>query len=55
MTDLFMRLIATRCDAVGGILFGSRARHAHRADSDADVVVLLRGATEFHAGHARHG
>jgi predicted nucleotidyltransferase len=42
-TDLFMRRIATRYDAVGAILFGSRARRTHRPDSDADVAVLLRG------------
>ena len=30
--------------AVAGIiLFGSRARHNHRPDSDADVAVLMRG------------
>lgn len=43
-TDLFMRRIAVRYDAVGGILFGSRARRTHTADSDADIAVLLRGA-----------
>lgn len=33
-----------RSDFAGLILFGSRARNTHRADSDADVVVLLRGS-----------
>lgn len=27
----------------GAILYGSRARGTHRPDSDADVLVLLRG------------
>jgi len=26
-----------------GILFGSRARHTHSADSDADIAVVLKG------------
>ena len=30
--------------SAGLILFGSRARNTHRTDSDADVVVLLRGS-----------
>ena len=37
--------VSVRSDFVGLILFGSRARNTHRADSDADVVVLLRGAS----------
>ena len=36
--------LAVRSDFAGLILFGSRARNTHRADSDADVVVLLRGS-----------
>jgi len=43
-TALFMQLITRQYDTAGAILFGSRARQAHRADSDADVAVLLRGA-----------
>ena len=39
----FIRRIAGQYDLVGVILFGSRARQTHRADSDADVAVLLRG------------
>jgi predicted nucleotidyltransferase len=35
--------IAERYDLAGAVLFGSRARHSHRADSDADLAVLLRG------------
>lgn len=42
-TTLFMQRITRQYDTVGGILFGSRARQTHRADSDADVAVLLRG------------
>lgn len=41
---LFMQRIAGQYDTAGAILFGSRARQTHRADSDADVAVLLRGA-----------
>jgi predicted nucleotidyltransferase len=36
--------VSVRSDFVGLILFGSRARNTHHADSDADVVVLLRGS-----------
>jgi len=43
-TKLFMQRITGQYDTAGAILFGSRARQTHRADSDADVVVLLRGA-----------
>jgi len=39
----FLNLIAERYDVEGAILYGSRARGTHRQDSDADVVVLLRG------------
>ena len=41
---LFMQRITTQYDTAGVILFGSRARQTHRADSDADVAVLLRGS-----------
>ncbi|MDP2787550.1 MAG: nucleotidyltransferase domain-containing protein [Pseudomonadota bacterium] len=41
---LFMQRITGQYDTAGAILFGSRARQTHRADSDADVAVLLRGA-----------
>ena len=43
-TKLFMQRITKQYDTAGAILFGSRARQTHRADSDADVAVLLRGA-----------
>ena len=36
--------LSVRSDFAGLILFGSRARNTHRADSDADVVVLLSGS-----------
>lgn len=39
----FLARIADRYDMAGAILYGSRARGTHRADSDADVVVLLKG------------
>lgn len=39
----FLARIAEQNDLAGAILFGSRARGAHRQDSDADVAVILRG------------
>lgn len=39
----FLALIAGRYDTVGAIVYGSRARGTHRPDSDADVVILLKG------------
>lgn len=39
----FMALVSKRYDIVGGIVYGSRARGTYRADSDADVAVLLDG------------
>jgi predicted nucleotidyltransferase len=41
--SLFTQRIASQYDMAGAILFGSRARQTHRPDSDADVVILLRG------------
>jgi len=32
-----------RYDVLGAVLFGSRARADHHADSDADLALLLRG------------
>ncbi|MET3106028.1 putative nucleotidyltransferase [Oxalobacteraceae bacterium GrIS 2.11] len=40
----FISKVANQYDYVGAILFGSRARHTNRPDSDADIAVLLRGA-----------
>lgn len=39
----FIDRISGEYDLAGVILFGSRARGSYRADSDADVAVLLRG------------
>jgi predicted nucleotidyltransferase len=39
----FLALIAPRYDMAGAIVYGSRARGNHHADSDADVAVLLNG------------
>jgi len=39
----FLQKVSAQFDISGAILFGSRARRGHRADSDADVAVLLRG------------
>jgi len=44
----FLNRIKTQYEFNGAILFGSRARQTHRADSDADVAILLSGpAGEF--------
>ncbi len=43
---VFENKVSVLSDFVGLILFGSRARNTHRADSDADVVVMLRGSPE---------
>ena len=40
---LFLEKVAASFDMTEAILFGSRARQTHHADSDADVAVLLRG------------
>ncbi len=40
----FMQRLEGKYPVVEGILFGSRARHTHRADSDADIAVVLNGA-----------
>lgn len=39
----FMRKIIEEYKPIGFILFGSRARHTHHPESDADVAVLLSG------------
>jgi predicted nucleotidyltransferase len=39
----FMQRIAGRYSVSEGILFGSRARHTHHAQSDADIAVVLKG------------
>lgn len=40
----FILRVTSQYPYVGAILFGSRARHTNRPDSDADIAVLLRGA-----------
>jgi predicted nucleotidyltransferase len=40
---VFMDRIAGRYDVTQAILFGSRARHTHRPDSDADIAVVIHG------------
>ena len=39
----FLDLLGGRYSMAGAIVYGSRARGTHRADSDADVAVLLSG------------
>lgn len=39
----FMLRLAGRYPVQHGILYGSRARSTHRADSDADLAVVLKG------------
>jgi len=39
----FLSLLGGRYSMAGAIVYGGRARGTHRADSDADVAVLLRG------------
>ncbi|WP_228125130.1 nucleotidyltransferase family protein [Candidatus Methylospira mobilis] len=41
--EAFMRRINDRYAVSQAILFGSRARHTHSPDSDADIAVVLRG------------
>ena len=40
----FMRRLEGRYSVRQAFLFGSRARGAHRPDSDADIAVVLTGA-----------
>lgn len=37
----FLGRLSGRFDVDHAILFGSRARHTHRADSDADLAIVL--------------
>jgi len=39
----FLQKVASQYDVKGALLFGSRARQNHHANSDADVAVILRG------------
>lgn len=43
---IFLRKVASQYEVSGAILFGNRARQSHRADSDADVAIVLRGRPE---------
>jgi predicted nucleotidyltransferase len=43
---LFLERIAHNYAVAQAVVFGSRARNTHRADSDADVAVILRGAPQ---------
>lgn len=38
-----VNLIGTHYNVAGAVLFGSRARGTHQAESDADLAVLLNG------------
>jgi len=39
----FLESISSRYKTTGAIVYGSRARGTHQADSDVDVAVLLQG------------
>ena len=41
--DAFLRRVTDRYAVSRAILFGSRARDTHSADSDADIAVILPG------------
>ncbi|RQR72678.1 MULTISPECIES: nucleotidyltransferase family protein [unclassified Burkholderia] len=41
--DVFLKRIAQRYPVRRAILFGSRARHEHTDESDADIAVILSG------------
>jgi predicted nucleotidyltransferase len=41
--DLFLDRVRDHLEVAEAILFGSRARGDHRADSDVDVLVVLNG------------
>jgi len=43
-TRAFMQRLKGKYPVIEGILFGSRARHTHTAESDADIAVVLKGA-----------
>lgn len=43
--EAFIAEVTKRYDYSGAILFGSRARHTNRVDSDADIAVILHGNT----------
>jgi predicted nucleotidyltransferase len=41
--EAFVAIISSKYDLAGAVLFGSRARHTHSQDSDADIAVVLHG------------
>jgi uncharacterized protein len=41
---VFMQRVAHLYSVSEGILFGSRARNTHHAESDADIAVVLKGS-----------
>jgi predicted nucleotidyltransferase/predicted transcriptional regulator len=41
----FVRRVKLRYSVTAAFLFGSRARNTHRADSDVDVAVIVRGVS----------
>ena len=43
---MFLRKLRGNYDVERAILFGSRARGVHHADSDLDLAVVLKGARE---------
>ncbi len=45
VAQVFLERLDGRYPVQGGILFGSRARASHHSDSDADLAVVLAGAS----------
>lgn len=45
VAKVFLERLEGRYPVQGGVLFGSRARASHEADSDADLAVVLAGAS----------
>ncbi len=45
-TQAFMARIRPRYAVSQAIIFGSRARRSHRADSDADIAIVISGEHE---------
>ncbi|SMC59490.1 nucleotidyltransferase domain-containing protein [Polynucleobacter kasalickyi] len=40
----FIKKISSQYDVSMAFLFGSRARHTHQSESDADIAILLKGS-----------
>ncbi|CAX27389.1 MAG: nucleotidyltransferase domain-containing protein [Methylorubrum extorquens] len=45
VAKVFLERLEGRYPVRGGVLFGSRARASHQADSDADLAVVLAGSS----------